>query len=156
MTLELNAARLMGLFTPLWLLLGLSMALNWSAWVAEPINFVWTVGPPFALIAVAWGFGRRRWRLELTPTELIHHTLGRTERYDFARMGPLEVKGAPLPEPLAVKTLWFAWPIDAAQGLDQHASQLIGRRVLAVFGDHSAAETARIIEDWRKAHAPRP
>ena len=53
MTLELNAAKLMGLFTPLWLLLGLSMALNWSAWVAEPINFVWTVGPPFANIALA-------------------------------------------------------------------------------------------------------
>jgi hypothetical protein len=152
MNLELNLARVLSLFTPLWALLLLSLWLNWADWVAQPWYLALVIGPPALLIALVALFARRRWRLELTPTELVHHTLGRTERFDFARMGPVTVKPAPLPELVAPATLWFVWPTDAARGIESAAGQLIGRRILAVFGDHSAAETAHIIETWRKAH----
>ena len=95
MTLELNAGKLLGLFTPIWVLLALSLAVNWNDWQDRPLTLAWVGGLPFAATGLLWSFGRRRWRLELTPTALVHHTLGRTERFEWDRMGEIAVDGAP-------------------------------------------------------------
>lgn len=92
---------------------------------------------------------RCRWRLELTPEALIHHTMGRAERFEWKRMGPLTMKLAPLSTLLFVRTFWFAYPLDAARNLEERASTLIGRRLLCVFGDKSPSETIAEIEAWR-------
>jgi hypothetical protein len=50
---------------------------------------------------------------------------------------------------LFVRTFWFAYPLDGARTLEEHASALIGRRLLCVFGDKSPADTIADIEAWR-------
>jgi len=149
-TYELNLAKVFGLFTPLWVLLALSLWVHWDSWQAEPWWLAPTIGLPVLFVVLAWTFGRRRWRVELTPTELIHHTLGRTERYDFARMGPVEVSKAPLPEPIGVLTVSFAWPVDPDLGAGSVQAQLKERRILGVFGDGPTRRLADEIELWRR------
>ncbi|MFY8140319.1 MAG: hypothetical protein ACOVMO_06330 [Caulobacter sp.] len=145
MTLELNAGKLLGLFTPIWVLLALSLAVNWTDWQDKPQTLAWVGGLPFAATALLWSFGRRRWRLELTPTALVHHTLGRSERFEWDRMGEIAVDGVPGLDLISPSTLRFAYSGGGA----------IGRRLLCVFGDGGARRLKRKIDDYRRLHVGR-
>ncbi len=145
MTLELNAGKLLGLFTPIWVLLALSLAVNWTDWQDKPLTLAWVGGLPFAATGLLWSFGRRRWRLELTPTALVHHTLGRSERFEWDRMGEIAVDGVPGLDLISPSTLRFAYS----------GGGVIGRRLLCVFGDGGARRLKREIDDYRRLHAGR-
>lgn len=145
MTLELNAGKLLGLFTPIWVLLALSLAVNWTDWQDKPLTLAWVGGLPFAATGLLWSFGRRRWRLELTPTALVHHTLGRSERFEWDRMGEIAVDGVPGLDLISPSTLRFAYG----------GGGVIGRRLLCVFGDGGARRLKREIDDYRRLHAGR-
>lgn len=150
MTFELNAGKLLGLFAPIWALLALSLVVNWGDWQDKPLTLVWVAGMPFLATGLLWAFGRRRWRLELTPQALIHHTLGRTERFEWARMGEMRIDGVPGIDLIAPSTLHFAY---RGQGVSGAVSAMIGRRLLCVFGDGGAKRLLREIDDYRKLHA---
>lgn len=154
MFLPVNPVKVLRLFAPLWALLALSVAVHWESWQSKPILLAAIALLPFAA-AFAAGLIRERWRLELTPDALVHHTLGRSERFDWARMGPLEMKRAPISDLLFLRTFWFVYPLDTPRSIEERGAQLIGRRVLCVFGDHAPPETIRQIEAWRALYAPR-
>lgn len=153
MTLELNAGKLLGLFTPIWVLLALSLAVNWADWQDKPLTLIWVGGLPFAATALLWSFGRRRWRLELTPTALVHHTLGRSERFEWDRMGEIAVDGLPGLDLVSPSTLRFAY--SGVGRVEAVVSGAIGRRLLCVFGDGGARRLKREIDDYRRLHAGR-
>lgn len=140
------------MFAPLWALLALSLWVHWESWQTKPIMFGAIASLPI-LAALLSTLARERWRLELTPEALIHHAIGRSERFEWARMGPLEIKAAPVSDLLFARTFWFAFPLDAARSLEERGTQLLGRRILCVFGDHAAPETVRLIEEWRALYA---
>ena len=150
MTFELNAGKLLGLFAPLWALLALSLAVNWDDWQDKPLILVWVAGLPFLATGLLWAFGRRRWRLELTPQAMIHHTLGRTERFEWAKMGEMRIDTVPGLGLVSPSTLHFVY---RGAGLEGAVGALIGRRVLCVFGDGGGKRLLREIEAWRKLHA---
>lgn len=154
MSLPVHPLKVLRLFGPLWALLAISLWLHWESWQPMPILFGTIALLPLAA-ALAASLMRERWRLELTSDALIHHTLGRTERFEWARMGPLTVRASALPSILFVQTFWFAFPLDAPRALEERASKHLGRRILCVFGDSSPAETIRQIEDWRALYARR-
>lgn len=152
MSFPANPEKILRLFSPLWALLAVSLWLHWESWQSMPILLTVIAALPL-VAALAAGLMRERWRLELTAEALVHHTLGRTERFAWSRMGPMEMKPAPLPGLLFVRTLWFAYPLDAPRGAEERATKLLGRRILCVFGDHSARETMKQIEEWRSLNA---
>jgi hypothetical protein len=154
MTLDVDPMKVMRLFAPLWVLLALSLWVHWAEWLTRPVLFGAIAFLPLAGAGAAW-LARHRWRLELTPEALIHHTLGRSERFEWKRMGPLTMKQAPLSDLLFVRTFWFAYPVGNAMSMQEHVTKLIGRRILCVFGDRAPKDTIKIIEDWRALHAPR-
>jgi hypothetical protein len=153
MTLELNAGKLLGLFTPIWVLLALSLAVNWADWQDKPLTLAWVGGLPFLATGLLWTFGRRRWRLELTPTALVHHTLGRTERFAWDRMGEITVDGVPGLDLISPSTLRFAY--SGGGRIESAISGVVGRRLLGVFGDGGARRLKRDIDDYRRLHAGR-
>ncbi len=153
MTLELNAGKLLGLFTPIWVLLALSLAVNWADWQSKPLTLAWVGGLPFLATGLLWSFGRRRWRLELTPTALVHHTLGRTEQFAWDRMGEIAVDGVPGLDLISPSTLRFAY--SGGGRIESAVSGVIGRRLLCVFGDGGAGRLKREIDDYRRLHAGR-
>jgi hypothetical protein len=152
MTFELNAGKLLGMFAPIWLLLAVSVAINWADWQDKPWTFAWVIGMPLAATALLWSFGYRRWRLELTPEALIHHTLGRTERFEWSRMGEMTVSRVPVLDLVSPSTLHFAY---RGEGVSGTVGAVLGRRLLSVFGDGGGDRLLRHIEDYRKLHAGR-
>jgi len=150
MTLPVNPTKVLHLFAPLWLLLAVSLPLYWDEWQAKPLLFAFVAGLPIAA-AIGSGFMRERWRLELTPDAHTPKTLGVTEKFEWSRMGPVELHRAPFVLSLFVRTFWFAFPNDA-QTLQEHGAKLIGRRLLCIFGDFSPAETVDALEQWRALH----
>lgn len=149
MTFELNGGKLLGMFAPIWALLGLSWLVNPAAWTADPWSVAIAAGIPFAASGLLWLLGRRKWRLELTPGALIHHTLARTETFEWSLMGPMGVSRIVGLDLVSPSTLHFAY---AAPGLLGAAGQLIGRRLLCVFGDGGTDRLLREIEDYRRLH----
>lgn len=139
MTLELNAGKLLLFFSPIWLLLIVALLVNPAAWS------IWQVAAffafPLVVTGLLWTLARRRWRLQATPAGLVHHTLGRSETFDWRAMGPFAVYGLPI----GPKTLRFAYPA-AADG----SGPL--RRLLLIFGDQSAFETAVTLEKFRQLY----
>lgn len=152
MSLPVNPSKVLQLFAPLWVLLGISLLVHWQAWRDAPLLLAFVASLPIAAAAGS-ALLRDRWRIELTPEALIHKTLGATETFEWARMGPIELAPAPLPAQLLVRTFRFAFPIDTPRNPQERAARLLGRRLLCVFGDQSAAETIRTIETWRTLHA---
>lgn len=152
MSLPVNPAKVLRLFAPIWLVLALSLWLHWSGWQSKLI-LLGVLGCLPVVAAIVAGLLRGRWRLELTPAALVHHTLSGAERFAWERMGPLQIKGAPVLSALCVRTFWFAYPLDAPRAFNERASKGFGRRILCVFGDHSAAETIKQIEEWRRLFA---
>lgn len=161
MMLPINPSKILVLFAPLWVLMGVSLLLHWQRWQASPLLLTFVACLPI-VAALAATLLRDRWRIELTPQALIHKTLGATETFVWARMGPIELAPAPLPAQLFVRTFRFAYPIDAPRTVQERATQVLGRRLLCVFGDQSPTETIRTIEAWRALYArpsdglPRP
>jgi len=149
MTFELNGGKLLGMFAPIWALLGLSWLVNPDAWVADPWSVAWAAAIPFLASGLLWTFGRRRWRLELTRTGLIHHTLGRAEVLEWRRMGPIGVSAVPGLDLVSPSTLHFTY---AAGGVEGAVTAVIGKRLLSVFGDGGVKRLARQIEDYRRLH----
>lgn len=152
MILPVNPAKVLRLFAPLWALLALSLWINWSAWASRPISLAAIAVLPIGAALIS-GLMRERWRLELTPGALTHQTLGRRETFEWHRMGALQLQPAPISHLFFVRTFFFAFPLDRAETLEEHASRLTGRRILCVFGDQSAVETIRQIEAWRALYA---
>ena len=152
MTLPVNPAKVLRLFAPLWALMALSLGIYWQSWQSQPIAFAAVASLPIGAALLA-SLVRDRWRLELTPEALIHHTLGRSESFAWARMGPLELKGAPLLDRVLVRTFWFAFPLEAPLALKERVASVVGRRILCAFGDHTALETIKQIETWRALYA---
>jgi hypothetical protein len=148
MSLPVNPAKVLRLFAPLWLLLALSLWLHWSAWQTKPALLASIALLPIAA-AFATALMREQWRLELTGDALIHHTLGRRERFEWRRMGPIELTPAPVVELIVGRTFWFAFPLDAPRTAEERASAFTGRRILCVFGDLPPIDTIAQIEAWR-------
>ena len=149
MTFELNGGKLLGMFAPIWALLGLSCLVNPAAWVADTVSVAIAAGIPFVASGGLWLLGRRKWRLELTPQALIHHTLARTEAFDWTLMGLIGISRLPGLDLVSPSTLHFAY---AGPGLPGAAGQVIGRRLLCVFGDGGTDRLLRQIEDYRRLH----
>lgn len=147
MTLDLNAGKLLGFFALIWPLLIIALLVNPAAWSA------WQVAAFFALplvcTALLWALARRRWRLEVTPDALVHHTLGRTERFDWRAIGGFEVRSLLLPHMIGPRTLRFAYPATAD-------SSGPPRTLMLVFGDQSPVETAITLERFRQLYAQAP
>lgn len=154
MNLPVNPSKVLRLFAPLWLALALSLWVHWHEWATRPALFATIASLP-VMAAIASALMRERWRLELRTDALVHHTLGRREVFGWSRMGPIELKRAPVADLLFVQTLWFAYPLDGPRTLEERASTLLGRRILCVFGDLSARETIAEIEAWRALNAKR-
>lgn len=148
MNLPVHPLKVLRLFAPLWLVLALSLWLHWDAWQSDLWMLAVVAFMPI-VAAIAVSFVRDRWRLELTPEALVHKTLGRTERFEWARMGQVQLAPSPISKLLFGATFWFAFPIDDAGNVQEHASKAIGRRLLCVFGDDSPQDTVRRIEEWR-------
>ncbi|MDP1739316.1 MAG: hypothetical protein Q8L23_17975 [Caulobacter sp.] len=149
MTFELNPGKLLGMFWPVWALLAVSLLVSPHAWADQTLGFALVAAMPLAATTVLWGFGRRRWRLELTPAALVHHTLGRTEAFEWTRMGQIGVSAVPGLDLIAPATLHFAYAGEGAQGAVGRAP---GRRLLCVFGDGGTRRLVRQIEDYRRLH----
>lgn len=152
MILPVNPSKVLLLFAPLWIVLAISLLIHWQSWQSSPFLLAVVAGMP-VVAALAAALMRDRWRLELTPNALIHKTLGATETFPWSRMGPLELRPAPLLLRLFARTFWFTYPIDAPQTLQERGARFLGRRLLCVFGDLPAAETIDTIEKWRALHA---
>ncbi|MDZ4692053.1 hypothetical protein [Terricaulis sp.] len=152
MNFPVNPEKVLRLFSPLWGLLAFSLWLHWESWQSKPIMLAAVASLPL-VAALAAGLMRERWRLELTAEALVHHTLGRTERFAWSRMGPVEIKPSPLRVFMLVRALWFAYPLDAPRDAEERATKLLGRRILCVFGDHSPRETVEQIQAWRALNA---
>lgn len=148
MTLDLNAGKLLGFFALIWPLLVVALLVDpgaWSAWqVAAFCAF------PLVATGLLWAMARRRWRLEVTPEALIHHTLGRTERFDWRAIANFEVRGLPLPHMVGPRILRFTYPAAAADGAGPP------RTLMLVFGDQSPTETAITLERFRALYAKAP
>ena len=149
MTFELNGGKLLGMFAPIWALLGLSWLVNREVFLADPVSVAIAAGIPFAAAGLMWLHGRRRWRLELTPTALVHHTLGRTETFHWSLMGPIGVTRVPGLDLVAPSTLHFAYE---GPGILGPVNGPLGRRLLCVFGDGGTNRLLRQIEDYRRLH----
>ena len=149
MTFELNGGKLLGMFAPLWALLALSWLINPVTFASQPLSVAFVACLPLAASGLLWMLGRRRWRLELTPTALIHHTLGRTEVLEWRRVGPIAVTRVPGLDLVTPSTLHFAY---AGEGLEGAVGAVLGKRILSVFGDGGVKRLVSQIEDYRRLH----
>lgn len=152
MTLPVNPVKVLHLFAPLWVLLGISLLVQWQSW-RDALHLLAFVGLLPVAAAMGASLVRDRWRLELTPEALIHKTLGATETFEWRRMGAIELAPAPLPAQIFVRTFRFPYPLDARTP-QEHAARALGRRLLCVFGDQSPADTIKSIEAWRALYVP--
>ena len=146
--LPVNPAKLVAMFWPLYALIALAVVVNPSAWWPITPQAAAALASPLVFLGLGW-VGRGRWRLEVTPEALVHHTLGRTERFEWPRMGPVEVGWIRLGHLPVARTLRFAYPTEGARTASEQITARFGRRLLPVFGDRSLRETAAELEMWR-------
>ena len=88
---------------------------------------------------------------EFTDEALIHHTLGRTERFEWPRMGPVEVAWVRLGHLPVARTLRFAYPVEDPRTVAEQVTSRFGRRLLPVFGDQPLRQQALLMDMWRDA-----
>ena len=146
--LPVNPLRLVRMAWPLYALIAVAVAVNPSAWWPPTPTTAFVFSLPLLLLALGW-LGRGRWRLEFTPEALVHHTLGRTERFEWPRMGPVEVAWVRVGHLPVARTFRFAYPVDDARTLPEQVTSRFGRRLLPIFGDRPLREQAALIEAWR-------
>ena len=153
MRMPVNPARLLLMTWPVYLLTAVAVVVNPREWLqATPL----TVGVLLAplLLPLLGLLARSRWSLEATPEALLHHTLTRTERFEWSRMGPIETRAVAINHIPLARTLWFAYPTDAPRTPGEQVSARIGRRLLPVFGDRPLRATAEVLESWRRTARP--
>lgn len=146
--LPADPAKLARMFWPLYVLIALSVLVNPSAWWPLSATDVFLLSTPGLFLLMGWAV-RRRWRLEVTPEALLHHTLTRTERYEWARMGPVGARWIHVGHVPVARTLWFPYPTDAPRTVEERITARLGRRLLPVFGDRPLQATAEQLEQWR-------
>ena len=146
--LRVNPLRLVRMFWPVYLLVAVAVAVNPSAWWPPTPATALVLSLPLLMLALGW-LGRRRWRLEFTPEALLHHTLGRTERFEWPRMGPVELAWVRVGHLPVARTFRFAYPVDDPHTLAEQVTSRFGRRLLPIFGDRPISEQAALIELWR-------
>lgn len=151
--LRVDPLKLAAMFWPLYALIALAVAVNPRAWLPPSPRDALTLATPLLFWVLGWAV-RRRWRLEVTPEALLHHTLTRTERFEWARMGPVETRCLHVVHLPMARTLWFPYPLDAPRTVEERITARLGRRLLPVFGDRSARETAAELERWRALLSP--
>ena len=149
MQLPVDPAKLFWMCLPLYGLMALSFALQPDSWLHGGVSVWSALGIPLLLPLLGWA-ARSRWKLEATPEALLHHTLTRVERYEWVRMGPVEVRWLHVLHLPVMRTLWFVYPLDAPRTASEQITARIGRRLLPVFGDRSAKATAELLESWRR------
>ena len=147
--LPVDPGKLLKMTWPLYALIALGMALNPAEWLRPSLPVFFALGAPL-LLPLLGILARGRWALELTPDALVHHTLVGPERYAWTRMGVVELRLVHVVHLPLARTLWFPFPTDAPQTLRERTTAVIGRRLLAVFGDRPAHETAERLESWRR------
>ena len=147
--LRLDPAKLLRLTWPIYALIALGVLVNPSAWLPPDATLISTLLLPLLLPLLGW-LVRDRWALELTSDALIHQTLRGPERFAWTRMGAVQVRWVHILHLPFARTLWFPFPTDAPHGVSEQITKRMGRRLLAVFGDRSAAETAELLESWRR------
>ncbi len=151
MLLPVNPARLLLMTWPLYALMALGALVDPREWLqATPLTVGVLLAPLLLpLLGVVAG---RRWSLEATPDALLHHTLTRTERFAWSRMGPVETRAVAVNHVPVARTLWFAYPTDAPRTAGEQISARLGRRLLPVFGDRNLGQTAEALEAWRRTN----
>ena len=155
MDLPVNPAKLLRMTWPLYALMALGVLVNPSSWLPPTLATVGVVALPLLLPLLGLA-ARRRWRLEVTPEALLHHTLTRTERFEWARMGTVQTQLVSIGHLPVARTLWFPFPTDAPRAPGEHVSARLGRRLMPVFGDRSLKETAAELERWRGLSLAQP
>ena len=146
--LPVNPLRLMRMFWPVHLLIVVAVAVHPSAWWPLTPTTAFVLSLPLLLLALGW-LGRGRWRLEFTPEALVHHTLGRSERFEWPRMGPVDVAWMHVGHLPVARTFRFAYPVEAPRTLAEQVTSRFGRRLLPIFGDRPLKEQAALMEAWR-------
>lgn len=146
--LAANPLKLTAMFWPFYLLIALAVAVHSSAWWPLTPLTAAVIATPLLFLALGW-LARGRWRLEFTPQALVLHTLGRTERFEWPRMGPVHVEWARLGHLPVAHVLRFAYPADDPRTLAEQVTSRFGRRLPPIFGDGSAKQQAAVIEAWR-------
>ena len=149
MELRVDPAKLFWMVWPIYALIGISFAIQPERWLEGGVSVWSAIGLPLLLPLMGW-LTRDRWKLEITADALLHHTLLKTERYEWRRMGPVETHWQHVIHVPLMKTLWFRFPTDTPHGVTEQITSRIGRRLLPIFGDRSLRETAELLESWRK------
>ena len=147
MTLRLSPVKLVMMFWPIYILAAAGALLRPADWL-QPIPIAVLALAPVVVFLLGGVIGDR-WRLELTPTALLHHTLWKVEEYAWERMGPVELRLREVLRLPLLRTLWFRFPLDAPHSFGERLTKRTGRSLLLVFGDRSARETRDLIEAWR-------
>ena len=151
MMLPVNPAKLVAMAWPIYVLVALSILLRPYDWDHVTVSNALIVASPALLFAMGV-LGRGRWKLEITPDAMIQHGFGRSERFEWRRMGPVGVGWITVFHVPVVRTLTFLHPTDAPATLAQQVTSRFGRRIPAIYGDRSAKATAELIESWRKLY----
>lgn len=146
--LPVNPLKLMRMFWPLYVLTAVAVAVHPSAWWPPTPVTALVLATPLLFLALGV-FGRGRWRLEFTDEALVHHTLGRAERFEWPRMGPVDVAWVHIGHLPVARTLRFAYPVDDPRTLAEQVTSRFGRRLLPIFGDRPLKEHAALVEAWR-------
>ena len=146
--LPVNPVKLLRMTGPLYALMALGVLLNSASWWPPTPLIVAVPLIPMLLPVLGW-MGRGRWRLEITEEALVHHTMGRTERFEWPRMGPVSLSWVRIGHLPVARTLWFPYPVDDPRTASEQITARLGRRLLPVFGDRSLRETAAELEMWR-------
>ena len=146
--LPVNPAKLLRMTWPLYALMALSVLVNPASWwPATPLTLAVPLIP--LLLPVLGWVARGRWRLEVTPDALVHHTLRGSERFEWTRMGSVGVSWIRIGHLPVARSLLFAYPIDTPRSAAERITALTGRRLMPVFGDRPLKESAAELELWR-------
>ncbi len=146
--LPVNPLRLVRMAWPLYALVAVAVAVHPSAWWPPTPVTAFVLATPLLLLALGW-LGRGRWRLEFTDTALVDHTLGRSERFEWPRMGLVHVGWVHVGHLPVARALRFAYPVDDPHTLAEQVTSRFGRTLLPIFGDRPLGEQAALIELWR-------
>ena len=153
MQLLVSPAKLLWMTWPIYALMALGVLLNPREWLPVTPSTAGIVAIPLLLPVLGYA-ARNRWRLEVTPDALLHHTLTRVERFEWARMGPVQTRWMRIGHLPVARTLWFPYPTDAPRTPGDQITARLGRRLLPVFGDRSLTQTAAELESWRTLTHP--
>jgi hypothetical protein len=150
MKIHLNFTKLLMLFSPLLLLAVVSFVLFPKNWIDSPAATASVLAIPLIVSGLLWMLGRDKWCLELTGDSLIHHTLGRQEIFHWKDMGPVALGKVSVLGPLGIDVAEFQHRREDLPIVVSAFGNLVGRRILLVFGDDRSEIMVALLEEWRK------